>query len=155
VGPAFADESTCLGVGPASELRVVAINEATQKELMAREEHLLSIWNSKAKAQHQKTADRLVCWVNGDFFQGRKEASNRKNRPTQSQQRTAKMLREEELVPFLREAREEIAAAVSHPELREALIDLRARGLREAVSEGRESGLDAQHTSATGGETNG
>jgi hypothetical protein len=152
VGPAFADGSVCLGVGPASELRVVAANEVTQQELMAREEHVLSIWNSRAKARGEKTADRLVCWVNTEFFQGRAEAAHRRIRKTPFQLEASRTRREQQLAPFLRTARDEIATKVSNSEVREALIALRARGLQEADAERREGIPDDQGRTGTGGE---
>jgi len=62
-GGALAEGSACLGVTASGELRVVAQNDATRRELLARADDLVSAYNLHARGLSLRPARVVVAWV--------------------------------------------------------------------------------------------
>lgn len=63
VGGGLADVTVPLGVNDAGILRVMASNETAERELQARAESLLSVWNMAAEREGTRRAESLQSWV--------------------------------------------------------------------------------------------
>ena len=63
VGPMLAGLTVPVGVNDAGVLRVMAVNETAMRELLARSEALLSVWNSAARLRGDSEGSSVQCWV--------------------------------------------------------------------------------------------
>jgi hypothetical protein len=116
VGATLADATALVGIDAAGTVRVMARNETAQRELMAREGHLLAAWNAMAGGPKGRRALKIVCWLRPDLVTRPAPEPTRPRRTTEpsAAQRTEASAG---------------AAAVRDPRLKAALIDARARSL--------------------------
>jgi alkylated DNA nucleotide flippase Atl1 len=119
VGATLADATALVGIDADGTVRVMARNETAQRELLAREGHLLASWNATARGLKARRAERIVCWLRPDLV-------------TQPAPMAARTPAAVEPTEAQRAVAIEGAAAVRDPRLRDALIDARARSLERA-----------------------
>ncbi|MCB9733544.1 MAG: hypothetical protein H6745_13165 [Deltaproteobacteria bacterium] len=85
VGAALAEVSVCVGVDGGGRLRVVAKNEATRREIAAREDHVLAIYNVEAHQLGRAPASSLLCFVgDGRSFRPREPRERALHSPVAS-----------------------------------------------------------------------
>lgn len=89
VGRGLGEVTACLGVNPEGALRIMAGNDATRVEILARGHHIVAAWNTLANEFGTRPAQTLVCWVNKEV--GRRSMVRAAARP----QRRAKGARAE------------------------------------------------------------
>ncbi len=119
VGATLAEATALVGIDGAGTVRVMARNETAQRELLAREGHVLASWNAMAGARKGRKALKIVCWLRPDLVtRGAPEVARapRALEPSMAQRTEASVG----------------AAAVRDPRLKAALIDARARSLARA-----------------------
>lgn len=119
VGATLAEATALVGIDHDGTVRVMARNETAQRELLAREEHLLASWNASNRGRAHRQARKLVCWLRPDLV----------TRPA------PEGLRPRRAVEPTDEHRSVAAAAgagVRDARVREVLIEARARSLARA-----------------------
>lgn len=119
VGATLAEATALVGIDAAGTVRVMARNETAQRELLAREGHVLASWNAMPRGPKGRKALKIVCWLRPDLVTRPAPDSPRPRRvaePSVAQRNEASVG----------------AAAVRDPRLRAALIDARARSLARA-----------------------
>ncbi|MEZ4267960.1 MAG: hypothetical protein R3F39_16425 [Myxococcota bacterium] len=119
VGATLADATALVGIDPEGTVRVMARNETAQRELLAREAHLVASWNAMAGGPARVKARKIVCWLRPDLV----------TRPVAETVRPERAL---EPSAAHRGAATLGAASVRNPRLKAALIDARARSLARA-----------------------
>lgn len=142
VGRTLAGETVAIGVDDRGRLRVMAHNETGCREVLARQEHVLSAWNAWASEACERLADELVCWVrrvpegeaprsqpltSSSLTSSPLSASPRAGRPDDPAQ-----AEDPELTRLRPRAASIIGDGVVDPALAEALIAACSRALREA-----------------------
>ena len=132
VGATLAEVTALVGITDDGTVRVIAGNEAAQREILAREHHLVAAWNVLATKLRARKAKRFSCWVNPGF-----EAPQlTRRRAPAARSEIAPDLPDE----FLEEAAP-VAREVGDPRLAEALIRARAAQLhRDSVAAVDEEG---------------
>jgi hypothetical protein len=123
VGSTLGGLTVPLGVNDAGVLRVMAVNETVQRELQARTESLLAVWNLAAEQQETQRAQSLQCWVHaGLVTRGhapRSRESTAVAKPTVSER--------------YRTDADAMTGPVRDSSVRAALVEMRAKSLAARV----------------------
>ena len=116
VGSLLGGLTVPLGVNDARALRVMAVNDTARRELEARADALLEVWNAAAEARGERTALTMQCWVHeGLVTPGQRPTLVKKPGVTVS--------------PATRERAAALTESVVDSGVREALTEMRAKAL--------------------------
>jgi len=110
-----------LGVNDARVLRIMAVNDTARRELEARADALLDVWNAAARHRNEREAQTLQCWVREGL------------KPRSTPDAVADSPRDPRPVPedLVADA-DAMTGSVGDASVREALVDMRARALSAA-----------------------
>jgi hypothetical protein len=126
VGAMLGGLSVPLGVNDAGVLRVMAINETAQREIEARSDGLMDVWNTAARHEGAREATSVQCWVHEGL------------RPRTGQRGVEPRAPEPRPVPAgVRADADAMTGPVVNASVREALVEMRAKAL---VAEALEAG---------------
>lgn len=127
VGTLLGGLTVPLGVNDAGVLRIMAVNDTARREIEARADDLVSVWNTAARLQEAREASSLQCWVREGL---KPPAASRDAAPLPSASRP---------VPEdLRADADAMTGPVDDASVRAALVDMRAKAL--AAQRARQQG---------------
>jgi len=126
VGTLLGGLTVPLGVNDLGVLRVMAVNDTAKRELEARADTLLEVWNTAARFRAEREASSLQCWV-------------REGLKTPLQRRVSRPVRVAPEIPegLLADAKA-MTGPVDNAGVREALVQMRAKAL--AANRGERQG---------------
>ena len=119
VGSTLAALTVPLGVNDAGILRVMAANETALRELQARTDSVLAVWNLAAEQKEARLAEGLQCWI--------KEGLVTRHVAVSPPKRT--VVAKRAISERYRSDAEAMTGAVKDESVRNALVEMRAKSL--------------------------
>jgi hypothetical protein len=122
VGATLAGLTVPLGVNDAGILRVMAVNETAERELQARAESLVAVWNLAAEREGTRLAQSLQSWVR-DGLVTRSSAGPPRERAVRA------VVAKPTISERYRSDADAMTGPVQDASVREALVEMRAKSL--------------------------